>query len=145
MPNLAGFQWFITNIMAINATILPLNSAIIPWVFNLAMATVNITLSQVGGGIYSQAVYNLAGDFLVHNSQDQPGQTFFTDTRATFHLNDFVAGVVNTASDVSTSDSLTVPEQFNNFTIADLQNLKTPWGRQYLAIAQKYGNLWGIS
>jgi hypothetical protein len=53
--------------------------------------------------------------------------------------------VVVSADDASTSGSFNIPEQFNGLTIGDLQNLKTPYGRQYLAIAQKYGELWGIS
>ena len=32
-----------------------------------------------------------------------------------------------------------------DFTLANLQNLKTPYGRQYLAWAQAYGPLWGLS
>lgn len=145
MPTLAGFQWFITSIMGINSLVLPTNSPVIAYVYGLATSTVNTQLAAVGGDIYSQAVYNLAGDFLINYAQDQPGQTFFADTRATFHVNDFVSGVVTSAGDSSTSDSLEVPEQFKNFTLADLQNLKTPWGRTYLALAQKVGNLWGVS
>jgi hypothetical protein len=31
-------------------------------------------------------------------------------------------------------------------TLAQLQNLKTPYGREYLALAQSYGpNVWGLS
>jgi hypothetical protein len=26
-----------------------------------------------------------------------------------------------------------------------LQNVKTPWGRQYLAYAQTYGTMWGVA
>jgi hypothetical protein len=145
MPTLAGFQWFITNIMGITALVLPTNSPVIAYVYGLSTSTVNTQLAAVGGDIYSQAVYNLAGDFLINYAQDQTGQTFFSYARATFHVNDFVSGVVTSAGDSSTSDSLEVPEQFKSFTLADLQNLKTPWGRTYLALAQKVGNLWGVS
>ena len=143
MPTLAGFQWFITSIMGINTTVLPANSTVITWVYNLAISTVNQSLAVAG--VYDTAVYNLAGDFLINFAQDQTGQTFFTNLRATFHINDFVAGVVSSTSDESTSTVLEIPEQFKNLTIADLQNLKTPYGRLYLSIAQKYGTLWGIS
>ena len=35
---------------------------------------------------------------------------------------------------------------FKNFTIKDINNLKTFWGQQYLALAQSYGpSTWGIS
>jgi hypothetical protein len=37
------------------------------------------------------------------------------------------------------------PEVMNNLTFADLQTLKTPWGRIYLGIAQDVGTLWGVT
>ena len=40
---------------------------------------------------------------------------------------------------------MTVPKAFDELTIGNLQNLKTPWGRVYLGIAQSYGTLWGLS
>lgn len=145
MPTLAGFQWFILNIMGINTVVLPADSAVIGWVYQQAVATVNLAISSVAPTIYEQAVYNLAGDFLVNFAQDQPGETFFSGLRQSFHINDFVAGVISGADDTGTSGNIEVPEAFKNFTLADLQNLKTPYGRTYLSIAQKYGTLWGIS
>jgi hypothetical protein len=145
-PSLTGFQWFITNIMGINSTVLPTDSPVIAWVFEQSLNTVSLMLNQCGlPGVYQQAVYNLAGDFLINSAQDQPGQTFFADLRAKFNINSFIAGVVSNASDNSTTVAEAIPFQFNSFTIADLQNLKTPYGRQYLSLAQKVGNVWGIS
>lgn len=144
-PSLTGFQLFITNIMGINSTVLPSDSHVIAWCYEQALSTVSLLLLYGGCNIYSQAVYNLAGDFLINSAHDQPDQTFFTDLRSAFNINSFIAGVIETASDNSTSMNETIPQQFNNFTIADLQNLKTPYGRQYLAIAQKAGGLWGVS
>jgi hypothetical protein len=37
------------------------------------------------------------------------------------------------------------PEAMKTFTLANLQNLKTPWGREYLAIAQRAGTTWGLT
>ena len=145
MPTLAGFQWFITSIMGINTTVLPANDSVISWVYEQALSTVNLYISYAAPNIYTQAVYNLAGDFLLNFAQDQPGQTYFAGQRQIFHLYDFVAGVVSSTADESTDTGLEVPEQFKNFTIADLQNLKTPYGKTYLGIAQKYGTLWDIS
>ncbi len=34
---------------------------------------------------------------------------------------------------------MVVQEAAKNFTLANLQNLKTPWGRTYLGFAQAYG------
>jgi len=145
MPTLAGFQWFITSIMGINSTVLPTTAPVIAWVYGQATSTVNLQLSQVAGEIYEQAVYNLAGDMLINYAQDQSGQTYFADTRKDLHINDFVAGVVSAASDESTSSTQEIPDAFKGLTLSDLQNLKTPYGRTYLGLAQKVGTLWGIS
>ena len=145
MPTLAGFQWFITNIMGISSLYLPTSAPIISWVYSLASGTVNFQLASISTDIYSQAVYNLGGDLLINYAQDQAGQTYFAGLRKTFHTNDFIAGVVENASDQSTSDGLHIPESLSNLTLADLQNLKTPYGRTYLSLAQKVGSLWGLS
>jgi len=52
---------------------------------------------------------------------------------------------VGASEDEATSQTLLTPEAMKGLTLADLQNLKTPWGRQYLAFAQSYGTLWGIT
>lgn len=144
MPTLAGFQLFILNSMGINTTVLPQNSTDIVNAYNLAIDTVNLLIANVSTNYYSLAVYNLAGDFLINFAQDQAGQTYFSGLRSTFHINDFVPGVVSTTSDESTSTALEVTEQFKNLIISDLQNLKTPYGRMYLSIAQKFGGIWGV-
>lgn len=151
-PTLAGFQDFITNVMGINSTVLPTSSVIIPAVYNLAINTVNQALQCIDNAnpaqatIYAFAVYNLAGDFLVNYAQDQVGQTFFSDLRKSLGLNSAVLGIINSTSDVSTSQGMIVPEWASNLTFANLQSLKTPWGRNYLGFAQSYGStIWGIS
>jgi hypothetical protein len=53
--------------------------------------------------------------------------------------------VVSSSADVSTSESLLVPDAAKGFQFADLQYLKTPYGRAYLGYAQRYGQLWGIT
>ena len=72
-------------------------------------------------------------------------EVFFSSARKQFGINSFVGGTISSSADVSTSESLNVPEQLKGLTLANLQNLKTPFGRRYLEIAGQYGNLWGIS
>jgi hypothetical protein len=64
---------------------------------------------------------------------------FFANLRQQFNLLGFVAGVVQTTTDQGTSSGLVVPDFFKNLTFSDLDLLKTPWGRNYLAYAQKAG------
>ena len=150
-PTLAGFIWFIQNVMGITTANLPTTAPVIAFAYNLAVNTVNISLANVPNNdptqptIYATAVYNLAGDMLINFAQDTPPSTFFADMRASFGCNSFVSGVINSTSDEGTSESMTVPEAFTQLTISQLQNLKTPYGRIYLGIAQSYGSLWGLS
>lgn len=71
---------------------------------------------------------------------------YFANARKQLKLNSFFPGVVASANDVSTGVGLQLPGFMQNLTLEDLQLLKTPYGRAYLAIAQKYGpNAWGLT
>lgn len=153
-PTLAGFLTFITTVMGIDAEVLPPTEPVIAMAFAIALSVVNRALQCIGvpstdaagatlnsGGwtIYAVAVYNLAGDNLLNFAQDQPGQTYFGDLRKQLNLDGFVSGVIQSSSDKSTSNSMVVQEAAKAFTLANLQNLKTIYGRRYLALAQSAG------
>ena len=151
-PTLAGYQSFIQNVMGISTTVLPTSNPAIPFSFDVALAIVNRTLSCVSL-MYTIAVYNLAGDWLINVAQDQPDAPnvpgskppapFFANMRQVLKIDSFIAGVVQSSGDEGTNQSLLVQDAAKDFTLDDLQRLKTPWGRQYLAIAQKYGpSIW---
>lgn len=164
-PTVAGFLNFIRTIMGIDATVLPDNSAVIPIAFTVALNIVNPQLAQVSydaravGGVeismYTWAVYNLAGSNLLNYAQDlpdaavvpgsDPAAPFFKNMRKVWNLTGFTSGVVQSTNDESTGVSLVVMEAAKNFTLRDLQNLKDPYGREYLMLAQDYGSIWGIS
>ena len=145
MATQTGFLSFIRNQMGITIAQLPDASSDIATAYNMAIETVNTSFAYLAPLSYDQMIYNWAADYLLNNAIDQPGQTFFTTTRQTLKLNNFVAGVIPSASDEGTSVGIKTANQFDDFTINDLQHLKTTYGREYLRIAQKYGNLWGIS
>lgn len=166
-PTLAGYQTFITNVMGVPTAafgVAGLGAPIIAYTFQNALAWVNTDIAIVcgsqsfgGWSVYAEAVYNLAGDYLVNYAQDPTppyvyptgnpdGLGYFAYLRKTLNINNFLTGVVTSSSDEGTSQSLIVQEAMKNITLADLQNLKTPWGRRYLAIAQQAGpTIWGIS
>lgn len=160
-PTLAGFQWFVANVMGIDAAVSPPTSIWTRIAFATSLAIVNpalrivcipefdaadVQLNSGGYSLYSQAVYNLAGDTLINIAQDQNGRSYFTKLRKVLNINGFVSGVVSGAADETTSASIVVQEAAKNFTLANIQLLKTPYGRAYLAIAQSYGpSAWGIS
>ena len=145
MPTPAEYLQFIRNVMGIPTSALPDNLPVIAMSFDVALEIVNLTLNQMSSLIYTLAVYNLAGDNLINFAPDQPGSNYFATARTSFNSTGFVAGVIGASADESTSQTLITPDAMKNLTLADLQNLKTPWGRQYLAFAQSYGTLWGLT
>lgn len=145
-PTLAGYQDFITNTMGIAATYLPATAPVVQTSYNVAIDMVNLDLTLTA--VYDLAVYNLAGSLLLNFAPDQPGQTYFQTLRSEggFNLTAFQPGVVAASGDESTSESLLVPEFMKGLTLGDLQRLKDPYGRTYLAIAQDCGPaVWGSS
>jgi hypothetical protein len=144
---------FVRKSMGIGIAILPDTSVWLPATYNLSLDIVNINLSavpQVGSltypNQYALAVYNLAGDRLIALTPDDPlvlypGTTvpYFEYLRNKFSVDSFVAGVVTYTSDVATSASFQVSDWMKTLSLSDLENLKTPWGRRYMAIAQQYG------
>jgi len=143
-PTQAGFLLWVRARMGVPVDALPDDSVFIGYAYDVAIAIVNPAMAVVPP-IYMLAVYNLAGDNLVNFAPDVPPSTYWSDLRASFASFAFAPGVVTSSSDNGTSTSLLNPEQMKDFTLANLQNLKTPYGRQYLAWAQSYGPLWGLT
>lgn len=145
-PSQAGFTQFIRDSMGITTAQLPDNSEWITLAYDVAVELAYIGVVQAGfANLYTLMVYNLGGSNLVEWTPDQSGQDVFAKLREKYNLNAFVSGVIQSASDEGTSESMVVQEAAKNFTLADLQYLKTPWGRTYLSIAQRAGTLWGIT
>jgi len=144
IPTQAGFLLWVRSRMGVPVDALPDDSIFIAYAYDVAIAIVNPELAAVPP-IYMLAVYNLAGDNLVNFAPDVPPSTYWSELRGSFATFAFAPGVVTSSSDSGTSTSLLNPEQMKDFTLANLQNLKTPYGRQYLAWAQSYGPLWGLT
>jgi len=144
-PNITDYTLFLRNVAGINTTVLPDNSAVIEWSFNYAMNVVSDFFAVIPQTpdqfLYGVAVYNLATDTLLNYAQDQPGQTFFAQVRQKYQLNVLIPGVVTEARDEDTSTGIINPKFMQGLTMGNLQNLKTPFGRQYLALAQDLGSL----
>lgn len=171
-PTLAGFKTFIRQTMGIDTTILPDADPVIPMAFAVALAIVNPALKCVAlpsgdaagaslnsGGltIYTLAVYNFAADRIINFAQDQPGAEpvdgsgdpglpFFQWQRKQLNINGFVPGVIESSNDETTGENFVVQEAAKQFTLANIQQLKTIYGRQYLSLAQDWGpTIWGIN
>ena len=144
-PNQTDYITFLYNVVGIPTAALPSDSIYIATSLAVSMEWVNGKLSCASGLLYVLAVYNLAADRLINYAQDVNGQTYFEALRAKLNLNQPIYGVVSSTSDESTSTSLLNTEAMKNMTVGDLQNMQTPYGREYLAIAQSVGTLWGLT
>lgn len=154
-PTLAGFLDFVRTYMGITALVLPDNSPVIEMSYCIALEIVYEPIQCASPRLYNLAVYNCAGSTLLSYAQDlpdaaifpgsQPPLPFFEYYRALWNINGFMTGVVQASADEATSQSLIVMEAAKNFTLGNLQFLKDPYGRAYLAIAQDAGDIWGLS
>lgn len=170
-PSLAEFTVFVRGVMGIPTGVLPDDSQSLKFALAVAMAIVNPALKKVPipkydaenvqltsgtSSIYVLAVYNLGGDNLINFAQDAPDAPpvsgsspplpYFAYTRKTLNINGYVSGTISGSNDESTGQTLVVPDAVKAYTLANLQQSKTPWGRQYIALAQSYGPYtWGIS
>jgi hypothetical protein len=95
--------------------------------------------------IYAIAVYNLGGAVLVDIAQDTPPDNFWDTLRDKLGINTFVPGYTTSASDQGTSQSMTLLQAVQNFTMLDAQLAKSPWGRMYLQLAGEWGTIWGLT
>lgn len=144
MATKAGFLAFL-RAAGFTTTVLPDASADIDTALALSIEIVYLGIQDASTMLYDQAVYNLATSNLIEMAADQTGQTFFADLRTKFNILNFVPGLISETSDENTSESLLNPDFMKKLTIADLQYLKTPYGRAYLAIAQRVGTMWGMT
>lgn len=141
MYSLAGYIAFIRSTMGVTVEQLPDDSPDIVLTYNAALEWVNLDILAYAPSMYTICVYNLAGSFLVNWS----GADVFVKYREGANLNNLYAGVISSSSDESTSQTRLVPDFFKTLSMADLQMLRDPYGRAYLAIAQQFGSLWGLT
>jgi len=144
-PSLAGFIAWTRAVMGIPTTAIPDNDPGYAISYEVALEVVPQDFAGVAPSIYTLTVYNWGGSQLIQYQQDIVGQTFFADARAAYNINSFVAGVVDSANDVSTGEHLVVGKGLQNLQLIDLQKLKDPYGRQALAYMQSIGTLWGLT
>lgn len=137
MATRAQFLAFLRNV-GITSAALPDNSVVIDDSFAQALEIVFADIASVSQLMYDKAVNNLAAHILLEDAQDQVGQNFFATLRASFQLTKLVAGVITSTSDEGTSVSVSSPDFLTKLQMSDLQYLKTPYGRAYMAIAQRF-------
>lgn len=147
-PNQDGFTAFLNNTLPT----IPDGGVVLPSMdvrdtaLCEALETVNDYICMVAPRQYVEAVYNLAADRAVYLANDAPNQTYFKDLRESFRTSSPSLGVVSSASNQATSMGQINPKTLQELTLAELQYLKSPYGRRYIQIAQTYGDaLFGVS
>lgn len=146
-PIAIGTNYTIDALAAGTATPPAVSTANSPWIAYALNRALNLVMQipTIAGLDYTLAVYNCAGHILIGISPDQASQSYFTDARKNFGMLEASSGVISSSSDQATSNSFAVPEVMTKMTVGDLYFFKTPWGREYLAFAQDFGAIAGMS
>ena len=147
-----GTDFVLSAIAASNATPPTANTTGWTWpyyAFERAVALV-LQVPTWMGLDYTIAVYNAAGHILIATAPDQPAQVqtgapFFATAREGYDLNKPSSGVIQSSGDQGTSNSLAVPESLQRLNVGDLWFFRTPYGRAYLAFAQDFGEIAGLT
>ncbi len=143
-PTLAGFEAF-CRAQGFDSAVIPDDDPGFDIAFNIALEWVPHALRAAGCTLYTYTVYKWGVSVLIADQQDQGGQTFFTDLRTKFRTDNFVPGVISSAADSSTSETLTVGTALSNLPIEVLARVTDPWGRSAVGACMSMGPLWGLS
>lgn len=158
-PNLPDYTLWVQNVMGINVAYLPPSSPFLGYALGRAEALVLRIPSGYGrcspagslmGFEYTLAVYNCAGHIQLKITPDQIVDgiqwEYFLKKREDFRLLNPITGMVASTSDEGTSSSFAVPDALAQLTAMDLDFMKTPWGREYIAFQQDYGpTIWSLT
>lgn len=144
-PTLDGFTAFCRNVAGITEDVMPADDPGFQIALDVGLAWIPCVLKQISGAIYTYTVYQWGVSWLLQWQNDQPGQTFFTDMRSRYGVNNLVPGVISATADESTSTSLTVGAGLSNMDLVSLQEIKNPYGRAAVATLMALGPVWGLS
>ena len=115
-PSLTGFIAWTRAVMGIPTTAIADNDVGYAYAYQVALNLVPLDFSVASPDIYTLTVYNLGGSNLLQWQQDIQGQTFFVNARQAYGMNNFVAGVISGAGDVSTKPYRKHGRGFRNYT-----------------------------
>lgn len=150
-PTFDGFQWFVENMMKVPAEAMP-DVSMMQIAYDEAINLAYYPLADIPSQpttptIYAFAVYNLGCAMLLEFAMDDPStnSTFWNDLRQSLGINSMMIGLITAAHDQGTGEQTYIPDTIKNMTLANLQLLKSPWGRKYLMIAGQWGYIWGLT
>jgi hypothetical protein len=148
-PTFDGFKAWVQAVMGVPNVSLPDDTTLqiaYDQAINLAyLGFQSIPSQSTSLTIYAQAVYNLGGAMLVEFAVDNPNSSYWQDLRNRMGIYNFTGGLTNSAYDQGTGEGMYILPIFSGLTLGNLQLLKTPWGRAYLALAGQWGTIWGLT
>lgn len=148
-PPLASLAWAGGVVTATTAAPLPSNLLVGSTFVTIVAGTTPVGYSGTVSATVTAGnafTYALASDPGAETVPGTYSANFFASLRARWNVNAITTGLVSASNDESTGMSVLNPEQMKEFTLANLQQMKTPYGRAYLAFAQSYGQtLWGLT
>ena len=144
-PTLAGFLTFCRTVVGIPIAAMPDADPGFATALAFAQEWIPDQIATYSPTLSTSAVYNWAASSIIQFQPDITGQVYFQGLRTSFGATNFVPGVITTASNEATSDSVTAGKGLQNLQLIDLQRAKDPYGRQALAILQSLGTLWGLT
>ncbi|WP_244097479.1 hypothetical protein [Burkholderia cenocepacia] len=140
----AGYLQFLRDVVGVPVAALPDDSMSVTLSYQVGTELVPRGFACASATIYEIMAYSAATSFLLNNTPDQPGQSWFDDIRSKFGLLEGFNGIIQSAADQGTSAAAVVPDWVKRATLQDLQWMKDPWGRQLLAYLQMQGSMWSL-
>ena len=107
-PTLAGFLTFCRTVVGIPIAAMPDADPGFATALAFAQEWIPDQIATYSPTLSTSAVYNWAASSIIQFQPDITGQVYFQGLRKSFGVTNFVPGVITTASNEATSDSVTV-------------------------------------
>lgn len=145
-PTFEGFLAFVRGVMGVPESAIANDSPTLKCCYSAALEIVNVGMGLCQlPTIHTATVYNAAASILLNYGNDIPPNTYFADMRKVLGLGKLITGLMSSASDQGTSGAIVIGDALSNLTLADLQMMQDPYGRQVVAVLMEMGPLWGYT
>ncbi|MDR8054214.1 hypothetical protein [Burkholderia cenocepacia] len=139
-----GYLQYLRNVVGVPVAALPDDSVYITLSYEIGLSLTPCGFNRASSSIYELMVYACATSFLLNNTPDQLNQSWFDQVRTKYGLLDSFNGIITSAGDQGTNAAAVVPDWVKRATLAELQWMKDPFGRQFLGFLQMAGSNWAL-
>lgn len=142
----AGYLRYLRDSVGIPESALPDNSTAIDQTLCAGLEYIRTGMGlEHAPIIFVRTAYNMATSLLLNYAEDEAGSKYFANMRKNLGLNDLSTGLMQSAADQGTAGTQQISQRMQNLSLADLQMLKDPYGRQVLSVLMQLGDLWGYT